>query len=113
MRGGSSSLTIRNEQEDSSRDGRKDELDEKTDQLLSTNHSTGLKNSVISVIPVIDARSKNTKTIENIDKILPQFDEDKLYRKWTGGDIWGCNSCNDRGDRWYMQKHPCKDNKKR
>ena len=29
-----------------------------------------------------------------------------------GGDIWQCNSCNDRGDKHYMLKHPCKNNKR-
>ncbi len=104
--------TIKGKQEESSRDDRKDELDKKTIRLVSSNLTMGLKNSVISVIPVTETQSKNTTTIENGIEILPLNNTEKIYRKWKGGDIWGCINCNDRGDKWYMLKHPCKNNKR-
>lgn len=91
---------------------RQNGLDKNSEHSTPSKFSMGLENSVISVIPVIDTLRQNTTTREYGDEILPLNNTDKIYRKWKGGDIWGCNSCNDRGDKHYMLKHPCKNNKK-
>ena len=99
VQAGPSFSTIKGKQEGSSRDERKDELDKKPDQLVCSNLSLGFKNGVISVIPVIDTLRQNTTTTEYSDKTLPTNDNEQIYRKWEGGDIWGCINCNDRGDK--------------
>jgi hypothetical protein len=74
----------------------------------------GLKNSVICVIPVTETNPKNNQKTHGIvdrDKNIDHLD--KLHPIWKGGDIWGCDDCNDRGDRHYMKIHPCKKNKKK
>ena len=35
-----------------------------------------------------------------------------MYRKWKGGDIWGCSKCSSSGDRFDLLDHHCKNNKK-
>jgi hypothetical protein len=33
-----------------------------------------------------------------------------IQRRFSNSDIWICNSCILTGDRWFMEKHPCKQN---
>jgi hypothetical protein len=33
-----------------------------------------------------------------------------IQRRNSNSDIWICNSCTLTGDRWFMEKHPCKQN---
>jgi hypothetical protein len=33
-----------------------------------------------------------------------------IQRRTSNSDIWICNSCTVTGDRWFMEKHPCKQN---
>lgn len=33
-----------------------------------------------------------------------------IQRRTSNSDIWICNSCTLTGDRWFMEKHPCKQN---
>ncbi len=33
-----------------------------------------------------------------------------IQRRSSNSDIWICNSCTWTGDRWFMEKHPCKQN---
>jgi hypothetical protein len=33
-----------------------------------------------------------------------------IRRRSSNSDIWICNSCTLTGDRWFMEKHPCKQN---
>lgn len=33
-----------------------------------------------------------------------------IQRRSFNSDIWICNSCIFSGDRWFMEKHPCKQN---
>jgi len=33
-----------------------------------------------------------------------------IRRRSSNSDIWVCNSCTLTGDRWFMEKHPCKQN---
>ena len=33
-----------------------------------------------------------------------------IQRRSSNSDIWICNSCTLTGDRWFMEKHPCKQN---
>jgi len=42
----------------------------------------------------------------------PQPYQEKIQRSYPHSDVWTCSNCNDRGDKWYMLKHPCKMNKK-
>ena len=35
-----------------------------------------------------------------------------IKRRSLNSDIWICNSCNWTGDRWFMEKHPCRQNVK-
>jgi hypothetical protein len=86
----------------------------KTEQSFSSTPSQGLKNCVISVIPVIEPHSRNNLKSCGVNEIDVQ-DEDymnNIYRKWNGSDIWACYNCNDSGDKPYMLKHLCKNNRK-
>ena len=42
---------------------------------------------------------------ENIITIL-------IQRRSPTSDIWICNSCTWTGDKWFMEKHPCRQNVK-
>lgn len=33
-----------------------------------------------------------------------------IQTRSSNSDIWICNSCTLTGDRWFMEKHPCKQN---
>jgi frataxin-like iron-binding protein CyaY len=33
-----------------------------------------------------------------------------IRRRSANSDIWICNSCTLTGDKWFMEKHPCKQN---
>ena len=33
-----------------------------------------------------------------------------IQRRSSNSDIWICNSCTLTGDRWFMEKHQCKQN---
>ena len=35
---------------------------------------------------------------------------ENIHRKYPSSDIWGCNLCKLTGDKWFMLKHPCKNN---
>jgi hypothetical protein len=35
-----------------------------------------------------------------------------IQRRSPNSDIWICNSCTWTGDKWFMEKHPCKQNVK-
>jgi hypothetical protein len=45
--------------------------------------------------------SNGGSSINNISRIHPH------------SDIWKCDCCNFTGDKWFMAKHPCKNNKKK
>jgi len=36
-----------------------------------------------------------------------------IHRIYLHSDIWKCDCCNLTGDKWFMAKHPCKNNKKK
>jgi hypothetical protein len=50
----------------------------------------------------IDQSKQNNKT--TVKKTI------LIQRRSSNSDIWICNSCNLTGDRWFMEKHPCKHN---
>ncbi|HYV51963.1 MAG TPA: hypothetical protein VE971_01605 [Candidatus Eisenbacteria bacterium] len=37
----------------------------------------------------------------------------KIYRSNPGSDIWLCEMCNTRGDRWFLLEHWCSRNLKK
>lgn len=84
----------------------------KTELSFLSTSSQGLENSVISVIPVTNTQTKENMEKNNSKQVQPTNHIDNIFRKWKGRDTWACNNCNDTGDRPYMLKHPCKNNKK-
>lgn len=36
-----------------------------------------------------------------------------IRRRSPNSDTWICNSCNWTGDKWFMEKHPCRQNIKK
>jgi integrase len=36
---------------------------------------------------------------------------DSIYRIYPHSDIWACNNCKQRGDKWFMRQHPCRGQK--
>ena len=36
----------------------------------------------------------------------------RIYRLWPGNDRWGCMDCDTRGDRFDLEDHICRKNKK-
>jgi hypothetical protein len=69
---------------------------DKTREPSDSDPSKGFENSVTTVTTVTDA----------------QPNEPNLQRSHPHSDIWTCPNCKDKGDRPYMLKHPCKNNKK-
>lgn len=39
-----------------------------------------------------------------------QKSQDTIHRKYQHSDIWVCDNCSLTGDKWFMIKHPCKNN---
>lgn len=37
----------------------------------------------------------------------------RIYRLWPGGDRWGCMNCDTRGDKFDLEDHICRKNKKK
>ena len=68
-----------------------------------SNKQTGLE----SFFPLIniDKGLTNKDKKENIITIL-------IQRRSPNSDIWICNSCTWTGDKWFMEKHPCRQNVK-
>ena len=52
----------------------------------------------------------------NIDKGLIENKKEKnvvtilIQRRSPNSDIWICNNCTWTGDKWFMEKHPCRQN---
>jgi hypothetical protein len=72
------------------------------DNKISTkSQQIGLK----SFFPLIniDKGSIENKKEKNVVTIL-------IQRRSSNSDIWICNSCTLTGDRWFMEKHPCRQN---
>jgi hypothetical protein len=51
-----------------------------------------------------EQKNKSTKEGKTIIKII------LIQRRNSNSDIWICNSCTLTGGRWFMEKHPCKQN---
>ena len=49
-------------------------------------------------------KNKSTRKGTTIKKTI------LIRRRSSKSDIWICNSCTLTGDRWFMEKHPCKQN---
>lgn len=49
-------------------------------------------------------KNKSTKEGKTIKKTI------LIQRRSSNSDIWICNSCKLTGDRWFMEKHQCKQN---
>ena len=78
----------------------------KIQQLTTSQQSMALKekiktglftNPLISESDLSNA-NYNPKIINNINRLYPNSDR------------WFCNNCTMRGDKWFMMKHPCKNN---
>ena len=67
--------------------------------MTTTNKQTGLE----SFVPSID--KPKPKKENNVVTIL-------IQRRSPNSDIWICNNCTWTGDRWFMEKHPCRQNVK-
>ena len=65
-----------------------------------SNKQTGLE-SFFPLINIDQGLTKNKK--ENIITIL-------IQRRSPNSDIWICNNCTWTGDKWFMEKHPCRQN---
>jgi replicative DNA helicase Mcm len=63
---------------------------------------------------IVSPKDKVEK-IENLETIsYTSYRPDRigpLHRRYTHSDIWACDDCNFSGDWWFMEKHPCKNNK--
>jgi len=51
----------------------------------------------------------------NINKDLPKKKKENvitilIQRRSPNSDIWICNNCTWTGDKWFMEKHPCRQN---
>ena len=54
--------------------------------------------------------------ISESDLLLEDYPYDpkiinNIYR-FEGNDHWFCKNCNIKGDKWFMMKHPCNNNKR-
>ena len=71
-----------------------------------SNKQTGLESFFPSLINILD-KDKNKDLSkpkkENIITIL-------IQRRSPNSDIWICNNCTWTGDKWFMEKHPCRQN---
>ena len=74
-------------------------------KIYTTNKSqqTGLE-SFFPLINIHKDLTKNKKE-KNIITIL-------IQRRSPTSDIWICNSCTWTGDKWFMEKHQCRQNVK-
>ena len=54
----------------------------------------------------LETTSYTSYTSDRPDRLGP------LHRKYQHSDIWACDNCTLTGDWWFMEKHPCKNNKK-
>ncbi len=76
-------------------------IDNKT-STTESNKQTGLESFFpSSLININKDLSKPRK--ENILTIL-------IQRRSPNSDIWICNNCTWTGDKWFMEKHPCRQN---
>jgi hypothetical protein len=48
-------------------------------------------------------------TSQEVDR--KSINKQNMYRLWKGGDVWGCQKCAFRGDKWDVLSHICKNNK--
>ena len=60
----------------------------------------------VEKIANLETTSYTSYTSDRPDRLGP------LHRKYQHSDIWACDNCTLTGDWWFMEKHPCKDNKK-
>ena len=68
-------------------------------QSMESKIQAGLfTNSLISISDLLTG-NYDPEIINNIDRVHPNSDH------------WFCYNCTMRGDKWFMMKHPCKNNK--
>ena len=56
-----------------------------------------------SFFPLLYEKEPITITATPVTTIL-------IRRRSVNSDIWICNSCTLTGDKWFMEKHPCRQN---
>ena len=64
------------------------------------------KKSILnSFFPLLSCKKGSTATVTpaTTTTIL-------IRRRSPNSDTWICNSCTWTGDKWFMEKHPCKQN---
>jgi hypothetical protein len=80
------------------------------DKTLHHDDETNTMGFPRTVTAVTAVTNKNTSEIDNYTRANTV--SQSIYRFYETGDIWGCNNCMDKGDKWYMLKHKCRMNKK-
>lgn len=68
---------------------------------ISNSQHTGLE----SFFPLL-CEKESTTTIAPVTTTTTIL----IRRRSPNSDTWICNSCTWTGDRWFMEKHPCRQN---
>jgi frataxin-like iron-binding protein CyaY len=76
--------------------------------IESNNKQTGLESFFPSLIDIDKDLPKPKK--ENIITTTTTTTTILIQRRSPTSDIWICNSCTFTGDKWFMEKHLCKQN---
>lgn len=79
------------------------------DTNFNSKHDVVTKQNNKSVEPEPQERSQcsHSHTNDGINNERDSISNQNLFR-FGNTDNWGCRCCKDRGDKWYMLKHPCK-----
>ena len=101
------------------------ELQEKTppntlDPNLIEHYNTNMKHenpettaiNQLAAIKEEDLSDNPTKPDDSTDQVDREcINKQNMYRLWKGRDLWGCQKCSFRGDKWDLLAHICKNNK--
>lgn len=79
------------------------------DTNFNSKHDIIKKQNNKSMEPEPQERSQCSRshTNDDINNECDSISNQNLFR-FGNTDNWGCRCCKDRGDKWYMLKHPCK-----
>jgi hypothetical protein len=76
-------------------------------KIYNKSQQTGLESFFPSLINILD-KDKNKGLIKN--KKEKKVVTILIQRRSPNSDIWICNNCTWTGDKWFMEKHPCRQN---
>lgn len=79
-----------------------------TKNINQLTNSSGKVTDVNNDKPVVVEHSQHAP--HSLDTEEDQVENKAINNIYRIGktDTWGCNNCNLRDDKWFMQKHPCR-----